>query len=261
MSIVSLHDKTEIEAFLRRNTFLHLYEIGDLDEFFWNYTVWYALKVAGQIEQLALVYTGIAQPVLLAFDNGAPDSLRELLRSMAPVLPARLYAHLHAETVTALDSNYAAQSHGVHYKMALQDTTKLQAVDTSRVVQLGTANFAALTELFEASYPGNWFDRRMLETGCFYGILDGSQVVSVAGIHVYSPRYRVATLGNVTTHPDFRGRGLGTAVCAKLCESLLVTVDHVGLNVQADNAAAIACYRRLGFARVADYEEFSLELK
>ena len=44
--------------FLRQNTFLHLYEIGDLDDFFWQYTTWYALKVQNQIQQLVLLYTG-----------------------------------------------------------------------------------------------------------------------------------------------------------------------------------------------------------
>ena len=118
-----------------------------------------------------------------------------------------------------------------------------------------------LEALYNVSYPGNWFDPRMLETGCYYGIRNGRSLVCVAGIHVYSPRYRVAVLGNVTTHPDFRGRGLGTAACAILCKELLREVDHVGLNVKADNSSAIACYERLGFERIATYEEYSLELK
>ena len=101
----------------------------------------------------------------------------------------------------------------------------------------------------------------MLETGRYYGIRNGRTILSVAGIHVYSPRYRVAVVGNVTTHPDYRGRGLGTAVCARLCKELLQEVDHVGLNVKADNASAIASYMRLGFERIAAYEEFSLKLK
>jgi len=42
---------------------------------------------------------------------------------------------------------------------------------------------------------------------------------------------------------------------------LLREVDHVGLNVKADNASAIASYVRLGFERIAAYEEFSLKLK
>jgi len=80
-------------------------------------------------------------------------------------------------------------------------------------------------------------------------------LVSVAGVHVYSPRYRVGVVGNVTTHPAYRGKGLGTAVCARLCKELLQTVDHIGLNVKADNIPAIASYKRLGFEVVGEYEE------
>ncbi len=36
MKTVCLHAKDQIEAFLRRHTFLRLYSIGDLDDFFWH---------------------------------------------------------------------------------------------------------------------------------------------------------------------------------------------------------------------------------
>ena len=40
---ICLHDKGQIEAFLRRNVFLHSYSVGDLDDRFWPHTTWYAL--------------------------------------------------------------------------------------------------------------------------------------------------------------------------------------------------------------------------
>ena len=46
---------------------------------------------------------------------------------------------------------------------------------------------------------------------------------------------------------------------AKLCQVLSGEVDRVGLNVNDDNAAAIACYERLGFERRAVYEECTLQ--
>ena len=55
----------------------------------------------------------------------------------------------------------------------------------------------------------------MLETGKYFGIRREGILVSVAGIHVYSPEYDVAALGNITTHPDFRGQGLGRKVTAR----------------------------------------------
>lgn len=96
----------------------------------------------------------------------------------------------------------------------------------------------------------------MLKTNQYFGIHGPRGLVSVAGIHVYSPTYRVAALGNITTHPDFRRQGLGKAVTAKLCLSLLETVKHVGLNVQVDNEEAIRCYRRLGFEVIGSYGEW-----
>jgi predicted GNAT family acetyltransferase len=100
----------------------------------------------------------------------------------------------------------------------------------------------------------------MLETGLYQGIRRGGCLVSVAGVHVYSPRYRVAALGNITTHPDWRGRGLATLVSAKLCETLSKGgIEHIGLNVKADNVAALTCYERLGFRWAADYGEYTLE--
>jgi hypothetical protein len=38
-------------------------------------------------------------------------------------------------------------------------------------------------------------------------------------------------------------------------------VDHVGLNVKADNDAAMACYRKLGFEVITPYGEFTVEQK
>ena len=119
-----------------------------------------------------------------------------------------------------------------------------------------------LRALYEASYPGNWFVPRMLETGCYYGVRRGSALVSVAGVHVYSRRYKVAALGNVTTRPDVRGQGLAAAATARVCQEMLrAGIEHIGLNVKADNRSAIACYEKLGFERAADYGEYTLELK
>ena len=55
--IVCLHAKKEVEAFCRRSPFVHLYALGDLDDFFWPHTTWVALRQGSEIRQLALLYT------------------------------------------------------------------------------------------------------------------------------------------------------------------------------------------------------------
>jgi predicted GNAT family acetyltransferase len=187
--------------------------------------------------------------------------MQELLRSLTHLLPKRFYAHLSGDVVTVLADDYQIKSHGLHYKMALTNTGSLVDVDTSDVIPLSVADTDELEELYRVSHPANSFDPRTLQTSHFYGVRRGTTLLSVAGVHVYSSQYKVAALGNITTHPQFRGQGLATVVCAKLCQELSQTVNHIGLNVKVDNISAIACYSKLGFEPVASYEEYSLELK
>lgn len=261
MPAVCLHAKDQIERVLRRNIFLHLYAIGDLDEFFWPYTSWYGCQVEGQIQQIALLYSGTDVPTLLAFTEEPSALMPPFMRSLMRLLPRQVYAHLSPDLLPIVAEEYHVEQHGLHYKMALTQPERLREVDGSAAVALSTADLDAIKELYAASYPGNWFDPRMLETGQYYGVWRGDRLVSVAGIHVYSQAYRVAALGNVTTLPELRGQGLGTIVCAKLCQALLAAVDHIGLNVKADNLSALASYRKLGFEPIAEYEECSLHLR
>jgi len=257
---ISLHSKDEIEQFLRLNAHLHVYSIGDLDDFFWPHTVWYALEHEGGIKQIILVYTAFDTPTVLAFTESPVDEMRDFLRSTMRLLPKRFYTHLTEGLRGVLEADYHVTCHGTFYKMALTDATRLDTIDTSAAVRLYKIDLPDIEELYRVSYPGNWFDARMLETDHYYGMRRDGQLVSVAGVHVYSERYRVAALGNVTTHPQLRGQGIASAACARLCQELLRTVDHIGLNVQADNRSAISAYERLGFVRIATYEECSVEL-
>ena len=259
--IASLHNKEQIEKFLRRNTFLHIYSIGDLDDFFWENTVWYALKEKGEIKQIVLMYTALEMPTVLAFTEHPVDEMRDFLRSILHLLPRRFYTHLTQELRSILEEGYDVQCHGTYHKMALIDKTRMQRVDTSNVFRLSTSDLDDIRELYRISYPGNWFDPRMLETGHYYGLRRDNALVGVAGVHVYSEKYRVAALGNVTTHQQYRGQGIATACCATLCHELSRTVDHIGLNVKSENKSAIDSYRKLGFEHVATYEECTVELK
>ena len=255
-----LHDKETIAAFLRRNVYLHIYSLGDLDDFFWPYTIWYAAGQNGEIRAIALLYTGLPIPNLLALSDDLA-SMRALIESVRHLLPRRFYSHLSPGLEAALRPQFQLESHGRYYKMALQEPARLGEVDVSATTRLTAADLAAIKQLYQVSYPGNWFDPRMLETKQYFGLKQNGALLSIAGIHVYSEAYRVAALGNITTHPDHRGRGFGCAVTARLCRSLLETVDHIGLNVNADNYQAVALYEKLGFAIVGTYDEFMIEAK
>jgi ribosomal protein S18 acetylase RimI-like enzyme len=258
--IVSIDSRDEIGAFCRRHPELHLYEIGDLDPFFWPHTTWYALREGGDTRALALLYTGCATPTLLALcADDEVDATRRLVADLAPILPGRLYAHLTPGVEWTLSARYRLTPRGRHLKMLLREPGPLDEVDTSRVTALGPGDAPEVTDFYRRAYPENWFEARMLETGCYRGVRDGPDLVCVAGVHVHSPSERVAALGNIATDPGHRRRGHARAATAALCRDLLGTVDHLGLNVHEANDGAIACYEGLGFEPVAAYAEFAGE--
>src|SRR5438067_11340686 len=94
--VVCLHAKDEVEGFCRGNPFLHLYALGDLDDFFWPHTTWYALREGREVRQLVLFYHDptMRLPTLLAYPEQPVGLMHELLRALLAVLPRRLYAHL-----------------------------------------------------------------------------------------------------------------------------------------------------------------------
>ena len=69
MSVIHLNDKGRIEAFLRKNVYLHIYSIGDLDDFFWPDTTWYGWEERGEIQAIVLLYTASADPTVLALSE------------------------------------------------------------------------------------------------------------------------------------------------------------------------------------------------
>lgn len=209
-------------------------------------------------------------PTLLAITNDI-SSTKQLLSKIKHLLPNRFYAHLSSGLQEVLLEKYQLSTHGEHYKMALRNKSKLRNFEKiykeetrsinlfkikSDVILLTEKDIADILELYKISYPGNWFDERMLKTQKYFGIRQQNRLLSVAGIHVYSQKYNVAALGNICTHPDFRGKGWGRAATAKLCKSLLQEIEYIGLNVKADNKTAISLYEKLGFEIVSSYFEF-----
>ncbi|MFJ4792843.1 GNAT family N-acetyltransferase [Kitasatospora purpeofusca] len=260
--LTSLHDRAALAGRFGQDPELHLFELGDLDEPFWSHTAWYTTSADGPV---ALLYAVGDVPTLLGLARPAhADRLAGLLHAMRPVLPRRLLAHLTDGGVDTLAPDYRAEQRTAMLRMALTDPSALaphlggpsNGHPFGPVERLGAADLADLRALFTVGYPGNWFDERMLTTGPYVGIRDaGGRLLATAGVHVHSAARRVAVIGNVTTHPEARGRGLAAACTARLCEVLADSVDHIGLNVRADHPTALALYRRLGFTTVTAYEE------
>jgi hypothetical protein len=104
--LTTVTDREALRAWLMRDPEVHLYELGDLDDFFWPHTRWYALGDA-----IALVYDAPPLPALLAF--GEPVQFAPLLAELRDVLPRELYAHLSPGLYASLAPRFASVSPSV----------------------------------------------------------------------------------------------------------------------------------------------------
>jgi predicted GNAT family acetyltransferase len=115
------------------------------------------------------------------------------------------------------------------------------------MTKLNVSHMPQLEALY-AHGGGDAFRQRSLELGVFYGVFDGERLLAVAGTHIVSDNERIAALGNVMTHPDYRGRGLATVATSAVCEELLDRgIEIIGLSVSRSNEAAIRVYEKIGF--------------
>lgn len=253
MELHILHSKSEIINFLMSSPDLQVYSIGDLDDFFWPKTIWYSLKDGNEIKSIVLLYTGMSTPTLLAIYNNVFDSTYQLLQRIKSILPNKFYAHLGPNLIDVFGRQNIIESYGPHYKMAMKRTPPL--LSDNNIKRLSVSDIPIINEFYSTAYPDNWFDKRMLETQKYFGYFLDHTLVGIAGVHVYSKEYKVAALGNIATHPKFRGRQIGYKLTSSLCLELKESVSFIGLNVKSDNVAAINCYQKVGFEIVGEYDE------
>ncbi len=262
MPIIPIDDRSRLEKFLRRHPYLHLYALGDLDDFFWPDTTWYGFTRNGQLTAICMLYNAITPSVLLAL--GVPENLPSLQSLVAGIhqnLPINIYGHLSPGLKSFLTSEWKMEPHGGYLKMAYLNFSGPEIYSTHKITPITPEMAPETLALCQASNPNHAFEPRMLATEQFLGIRKNGKLVSAGGVHVYSPTYRVAALGNIVTHPAYRGQGMASAITSALCRRLSVDIDHIGLNVKANNSPAIQIYQRCGFCQIAAYEEILLTKK
>lgn len=261
MKIKKITDKNILESHFRKNIPLNIYQLGDLDDFFFEYTEWFGLfetEENNNPEEIALLYTGSELPVLLAFCVSETDQMKTLIENIKEDLPDEFYAHLSPGLKDVLLNDHDYEPGGRYLKMYLAEKFKEELLNLSadkNIRRLNVTDLNDILKFYEKSYPDNWFDKRMLETGKYFGYFDNGDLAGISGIHVYSAEYRIAALGNITTDPDHKGKSVCTKVTATLCSDLFKTVDVIGLNVSESNAAAIRCYEKIGFKVYGEFEE------
>jgi ribosomal protein S18 acetylase RimI-like enzyme len=241
-------DRALLHDFLGQDRLYAAYAICDLEEREFGRTRWGAAYDGNELIAVGMEYTGpTPQPL---FVMGRPDGISAVLRDV--IRPRAAYIAARSPMLPAVEAHYRVDPGPQMVRMWV-DRARFRPYPAT-VQRLLPVEIGELNRLYQLGFA-SWLPSGAIADGVYYGMRVNGQLVAAAGTHVVSPAARLAVVGNVLTHLDYRGRGFATAVTGAVTAELLRTSDQIVLNVRADNPPAINAYRRLGYAEYARFEE------
>ena len=241
-------DRPLLRSFLEQDRLYAAYAICDLEEREFSRTRWGLAWNGDAPVALVLEYTGpTPQPL---FVMGRLDGIGVILRDL--IRPRVAFVAAPAGVLPAIETTYRVDPGPSMVRMWV-DRERFRPYPAT-VQRLLPVEIGDLNRLYQLGFA-SWLPASTIAEGVYYGLRVNGQLVAAAGTHVISRTARLAVVGNVLTHVDFRGRGFATAVTGAVTAELLRTCDQVVLNVRADNPPALNAYRRLGYAEHVRFEE------
>lgn len=184
--------------------------------------------------------------VNLTFAASRTDAVRMLLQVLAdrnPKLRNPSWALLPHERRDQLGQFATILEARPEYQMVVEPES-LRLFDGPPARRLSTAELPQMNELAAVAKITSWHEGA-LARGPAFGCYEGDQLVAMAATHYATPE--VIEIGHIATHPDFRRRGYASACTIALAQAAFRLAPRVFLMVLADNTAALAAYKRLGF--------------
>lgn len=238
--------RENLRRLLEHDRIWNAYAIADLDPVHDECTDWFLHE-----SSVLLRYRGL-QPDLI-FASGDPTIIETLFSKLPP--GGYQYA-LKEEVLDAVLQQFSVDGSIPMWRMVLKsDPPTIIMPDEVQALSIeDLPNIVCLMADYE-DRPDSFMPAQ-LESGLFFGVYESEELISMAGIHVYSEISKVAAVGNVFTHPEHRGEGFGTLASSAVTTRLLAQgVRTIVLNVSKENEPAIRSYSKIGFEPYCPYLE------
>jgi len=241
-----LKDPEAIRRLLESRPVYTAYALGQLEPHLFPLSEWWLAEGDGQTAPLG------GRALLLHSRGG----LGNALFALGEAAPLAALLHLHPGPrntfATCQAKHIGVLRHFFHLSQAQPMLRMKVTADTFRPPQdearrLRGREVRLVNRLYNAEGAVASYTARQIEEGVYFGAYVGERLVAVAGTHAVSPTHGVAVVGNVYTHPRYRGRGLGALVTGAVTAAVIEACPLVVLSVDPRNRAAVRAYQRLGY--------------
>lgn len=239
-TVEALRDREAIRGILVQNRAYAAYALAQLDPMMFDENEWY--QSAGPSGNALLLHSrsGLGR-ALFAF--GDPEAL-DVVLSLHPG-PRFAFGSLYPEHRSVIEKYFVVTRPQTMYRMSVTKERFRPVSGEAR--RLRGADVEAVNRIYSLDGGPAAYRPNHLEEGVYFGIEAGGRLRSIAGTHVVSRSERVAVVGNVFTHPRWRGGGLATEATSAVTEEVLRYCDLVVLTVEEQNAPALNIYLKLGY--------------
>ncbi len=246
-----LRDPDEIRALLRPRIDYTAYALGQLEPGLYERTRWYQAR--GDTGSGLVLHSkgGLGDAT---FVMGDADAVAAIL-SIHPG-PAQTYATSQPQHLQPLGRVYRLANQLPMIRMSVTAEAFLPSAGIP-TAPLSGLDIRKVNALYGSDGGPSYYVPEHIEHGVYRGIVADGRLVAVAGTHVVSHQEGVAVVGNVFTHPTYRGRGYATAATSAVTQTLLEFCHTVVLTVDPNNRPAVAAYERIGYHEACQLVEVS----
>jgi len=239
-TVEQLIDRDVIRAMLDSDRAYAAYAIAQLDAKLFDQSEWYHTKGPDSDALVLHSRSGLGRAL---FASGDPEGVDAIL-SLHPG-PRFSFGSLRLEHRRAVEKYFIFTRQQSMLRMAVSAATF--APVEGEALRLHSGDALSVNRLYSSEGGQASYSPSHIEEGVYFGAIEEGSLVSIAGTHVVSRSEGVAVVGNVFTHPRYRGGGLAAIATSAVTEELLKRCPLVVLTVEASNDPAVAIYKRLGY--------------
>jgi ribosomal protein S18 acetylase RimI-like enzyme len=239
-----VRDPVEIRRLLEGRRPYAAYALGQLEPMLFRQTEWWLSSSAGNQGVVLHSRGGLGNATFAMGEVGALDALLRLHPG-----PRHTFLTCEPQHLETMLRHFELEQRQTMIRMHVT-ADPFRPID-GPVRRLTGADARAINRLYRTDGVPSFYSSRQIDDSVYFGVERDGALVAIAGTHVISPASGIAVIGNVYTHPHYRGQHLAQCTTSAVTEQLLASCRDIVLSVDPTNAPAVRAYERLGYTEAA----------
>jgi RimJ/RimL family protein N-acetyltransferase len=239
-----LSDREQIRRILEGRRPYAAYALGQLEPMLFRQTDWWLSSSAANQGLMLHSRGGLGNATFAMGEAGALDAL-------LTVHPGPRHTFLTCEPhhLEMMLRHFELDQRQTMIRMHATAAT-FRPID-GPVRRLTGADVRAINRLYRTDGVPSFYSARQIDDAVYFGVERDGELIAVAGTHVISQASAIAVVGNVYTHPRYRGQRFAQCTTGAVTEQLLRFCRDIVLSVDPTNTPAVRAYERLGYTEAA----------